>query len=92
MGLIRAEAEGVSAEMISGVDAWPNDTAEALALLFRLKNGHRPDEQEMQRLTLIVRGGAGLQDPLRAQAAWLYLKLTRQDSTALAAVLDQQAQ
>ena len=87
MGLIRSKID--ARQMISPITKWPNDTADYLALLLRIKNGHVPTPEQMQQLAMIVKGGAKLQDPLRIQAAWLYLKLTQQDHFALANVLGQ---
>lgn len=87
MGLIRSERDEPHA-LIGDIHAWPSDTAESLALLLKTKHGVEPDERGMQDLALIVRGGAGLQEPLRIQAAWLYLKLTGQKEEALVSVLD----
>lgn len=86
MGLIRSEREQPH-RLIEPVRAWPSDTAEALALLLRLKHGVEPAEPELRKLALIVRGGAGLQEPLRVQAAWIYLEHSGQRQEALARVL-----
>ena len=86
VGLIRAQVADAR-PLIAPVDKWANDAAEDLALLLRIKNGHQPNEEELKQLAMIVRGGARLQDPLRIQAAWLYLKLTDQDKVALASIL-----
>lgn len=87
VGLIRSKVD--ARPMIAPITKWPNDTAEYLALLLKIKNGEQPTPEQMQSLAMIVRGGAKLQDPLRIQAAWLYLKLTQQDRFALANVLGQ---
>jgi len=86
MGLIRSEAVRPHS-YVDGVTEWQGETAEALALLLRGKHGVAFDQPMIDRLALIVRGGAGLQDPLRAQAAWVYLKKTNQERFALANVL-----
>ncbi len=88
VGLIRA-AKGEPAKIIAGMK-WNSDTAEYLALLLKAKHGQPLDEAATAKLAMIVRGGAGLQEPLRVQAAWLYLKSTSQDKFALASVLGQQ--
>lgn len=86
MGLIRSHEAGAY-KAISGIDKWQDKSAAAMALLLRAKHGEKLSDDQMQDLALIVRGGAGLQDPLRAQAAWSYLKLTGQDRVGLATVL-----
>ncbi|MBI1372808.1 MAG: hypothetical protein GC159_08615 [Phycisphaera sp.] len=88
MGLIRSEAKDPQT-FIDGVTEWKGDTADALALLLRAKHGVAFDQAQIDKLALIVRGGAGLQEPLRVQAAWIYLKKTKQERFALANVLGQ---
>jgi hypothetical protein len=85
MGLIRSKVK--QADQLVVGHAWPSDVGQSLSLLLRLKHGGQPTPEEMQQLQLMVRGGAGLQDPLRIQAAWIYLKLTKQEQIALASVL-----
>jgi len=86
MGLIRSE-EGQPDKAIVDFDQFKSDTAESLALLLAAKHGRQLDNKELQQLGLIVRGGAGLQEPLRVQAAWIYVKMTDQDKVTLANVL-----
>ncbi len=86
MGLIRSHDDQVT-RMVEHIDEWDSKMAAAMALLLRAKHGQKLNEDEMRHLALIVRGGVGLQEPLRAQAAWTYLKLTRQNRVALATVL-----
>ncbi|MEX2670841.1 MAG: hypothetical protein WD294_01895 [Phycisphaeraceae bacterium] len=86
MGLIRSKHDQPE-RLIADIHAWPSDTAAALALLLNAKHGNAPTGNELQDLALIVRGGAGLQEPLRVQAAWIYLKVTEQTREALADVL-----
>lgn len=86
MGLIRSDAAHPD-KMIEGYDTWQSDTAASLALLLRAKNADKLTPQQLDQLGLIVRGGAGLQEPLRVQAAWIYVKLTDQDKVTLANVL-----
>jgi len=86
MGLIRVN-EGNPLPLVSAVEAYKSRTAEAMALVIRAKHGHELTADQREQLSLIVRGGSGLQDPLRIQAAWAYLKHTQQERVALAAVL-----
>lgn len=87
MGLIRSKLKQPQT-LIQGRQ-WQSDVAQSLDLLIRLKGGAVPTDAEMQKLQLMVRGGAGLQDPLRIQAAWIYLKLTKQEQFVLTSVLSQ---
>ena len=86
MGLIRA-TKGDPMPAIAAVREWPSRMAEAMALVIKAKHSDQLSPKELEELSLIVRGGAGLLDPLRIQAAWAYLRLTQQDRVALATVL-----
>ncbi len=86
MGLVRSRAEAPY-KLIEGIDEWPSKTARSMAVLLRAKHGVSLEPSEMERLSLIVRGGAGLKSPLRVQAAWTYLKRTEQTKVALAGVV-----
>ncbi len=95
MGLIRSDGER-PAEVVAGIETFDSRVAEAMALLLKAKHAERLTEAELDQLSLIVRGGfsggvhpqeGGLQEPLRIQAAWTYLRLTQQDRVALATVL-----
>jgi hypothetical protein len=86
MGLIRSHGPHPE-RVVAGVTDWRSKTAESMALLLRAKHAEQLAEEQMKDLSLIVRGGAGLQEPLRIQAAWTYLRLTEQDRVALASVL-----
>lgn len=87
MALIRSDAQRPQ-RLIAEVDEWPSETARSMALLLRAKHERALTERQLERLGLIVRGGAGLREPLRIQAAWIYLKQTKQDELAIASVLD----
>lgn len=87
MGLIRSHT-GDSSKVIAGLNDWGSEFAGSLALLLRAKHGQKLNDDQMLQLSTMVRGGIrDLQNPLRIQAAWIYLKLTRQDRVALASVL-----
>ncbi len=88
MGLIRSDGDRPD-WVVKGM-VFEGRTAEAMALLLRCKHADEMTEQEVASLALVVRGGAGLQEPLRIQAAWTYLKKTHQDRVALARVLGEQ--
>ncbi|MCC7204331.1 MAG: hypothetical protein IT441_04580 [Phycisphaeraceae bacterium] len=63
-------------------------TARWLAVIIDARHRDEIDPAELERLGVIVRGGANLEDTLRLQAAWLYLKHTGQTG-ALSMVLSQ---
>ncbi|MDH3583172.1 MAG: hypothetical protein OER86_03045, partial [Phycisphaerae bacterium] len=86
MGLITSRAESPRT-LLEGVRI-ESPTGQALATLLKARHGPAPAAGELSQLGLIARGGAGLQEPLRVQAAWLYLKWARQEKFALASVLD----
>lgn len=87
MGLIRGHSnKGVA--IIGGIKQWKTETAENLALVLRAKSGAKMTGKELDQLALIIRGGGGLQEPLRVQAAWTYLKLTQQHKVAMTSVLN----
>lgn len=90
MGLIRTEGPSAM-QVLQGAVEPASRTGQAMALLLRAKQGKPLDKDQMQRLSLIVRGGAGLQEPLRLQAAWVYLKQARRSQVALATVLGHSA-
>ncbi len=87
MGLIRSDGQQPQ-RVVEGIDTYQSRVAEAMALLLKAKHVDRLSPDEIEHLSLIVRGGVReLQEPLRIQAAWTYLRLTRQDRVALATVL-----
>jgi hypothetical protein len=86
MGLVRV-TEGNPLPAVAAIDEDKSRTAAAMALVIKAKHSDKLTEDDVKQLSLIVRGGAGLLDPLRIQAAWAYLKHTQQDRVALATVL-----
>lgn len=86
MGLIRSTADHPE-KVIAGLDKFASHEANAMALLLRAKHTDKLPPDQLEQLSLIVRGGARLQEPLQIQAAWTYLKLTGQDRVAIATVL-----
>ncbi|NBB82728.1 MAG: hypothetical protein GVY28_04915 [Alphaproteobacteria bacterium] len=87
MGLIRSDGARPD-QVIQGIDDYASRVAEAMALILQAKHAQTLGDERLKRLALIVRGGVReLQDPLRIQAAWTYLRLTQQDRVALATVL-----
>ena len=86
MGLIRSTGDKPD-QVIDGMDDFKSTVASAMAVLLRTKHTDTMSDEQREALSRIVRGGGGLQDPLRIQAAWTYLRLTQQDRVALAKVL-----
>ena len=91
MGGIQAE-EGEVTRITDGVNEWRTRAAQSMAVLLRAKHGASLSAAELEDLSLVVRGGGDLEEPLRLQAAWVYLKLTSQQQVALATVLKNSTQ
>lgn len=94
MGLIRSKGDRPDRLLADADPRYKSKTAEALGIVLRTKhaaNADDLDEAAMERLSLIVRRafppGRGLEEPLRLQAAWTYLRLKRSAGLALAEVL-----
>lgn len=85
MGLLKSEL-GAPHKLIEGL-AFKSQVGQSIALLIRARGGAKLSSEELRHLSLMVRGGAGLQETLRLQAAWVYLKITEQDRLALTNVL-----
>jgi len=73
--------------VIKDIPIFNSDLANQLALLLRARYGQGLDAESLEELSLVVRGGGLRKGALRIQAAWLYLKITNQTASALAAVL-----
>ncbi len=86
LGLIRCQLPSVS-EVIDGLTFNQSDTR-TLALLLRARDGRQFEDRELEDLKLIVRGGSRLQNTLRIQAAWAYLKMTNQTQAAINRALE----
>lgn len=86
MGLIRSGGDDPQ-QVIAGMNDFASRTAETMALLLRAKHAAQMPQDQLDQLAVIVRGGTGLRKPLRIQAAWVYLKLIRQERFALAKAL-----
>jgi hypothetical protein len=86
LGLVRSQ-EGRAREVVDGLGPFATANADQLALLLLTRQNQPLDERQMNDLRLLVRGGGNLEDSLRMQAAWTYLKRTGQKQLALAQVL-----
>lgn len=86
LGLIRSRsdtARGIAHQLPDLADR----NTEALALVLRLQRPDPLTEAQDKALSLVIRGGAELDDSLRVQGAWAYLLRTGQGDEAIAAVL-----
>jgi len=75
LGLIRSRTSA-SASIAHGVAVPTDPDAKALALVLRLRGGGLVGPQLRATLTRVLRGQTALDDELRVQAAWNYLKRT----------------
>ena len=82
LGLLRSTADGADRVLAEG-EVFPNPTTQALALLLRATRNQPLTGDQIADLGLIV-GSNLLEDTLRMQAAWCYLKYNRRDQEAIA--------
>lgn len=83
LGLIRCRS-GNAAQVIDGMASMGSPGGDALATILRGKCDVPMDAAQLADLGVIVRGGGSINNELRLQAAWAYLKRTGQTRTALA--------
>jgi len=62
-------------------------TGESLALLLVARRAESLPETDLRQLALIAAGGGRVEEPLQAQAAWLYARLSGRANEAIAAAL-----
>lgn len=86
VGLIAAKNAGAE-EVLAGVENFSDQTTRYVALVLQAKPGKALSPEQMKDLSLVVRGGGQLPQTLRIQAAWSYLKLTKQTREALTAAM-----
>ncbi|MEM9914154.1 MAG: hypothetical protein AAF911_04265 [Planctomycetota bacterium] len=86
LGLIRSRSDAAR-EIGDQLPPFTDRNTEALALVLRLQNPAPLNETQAEDLSLVLRGGADLDDSLRVQMAWAYLYRTGQGAEAIAAVL-----
>ncbi len=87
LGLIRTR-EVDALDVVRGIEDQLNSVdAQGLALLLQARSDQPMDDKQMADLSMIARGGSRLEDSLRVQVAWLYLKRTGQTQQALGRVL-----
>lgn len=75
LGLIRSRTPAAAA-IARGVAVPADPDAKALALVLRLRSGGAVGPRLRATLTRVLRGQTALDDELRVQAAWVYLKRT----------------
>jgi len=86
IGLMRCN-KGNPLKIIEGIERFEAPAAKDAALVLRAKHGQSLSPQQLQDLSLIVRGAGSSPMSLKLQAAWLYLRLTNQTKTAINQVL-----
>lgn len=87
LGLMRAREAG-GHRVLPEARVFSDSEDRSLALLLRARNEAALSARQMRTLWLLVRGGGGLQDTLRVQAAWCWLELANQTDAALGRVMD----
>lgn len=86
VGLIRTN-EPSSSDVIAGKIDFIDATNNNIAALLQARYSKTLDDEQLQRLSLVVRGGGIHFTTLRVQAAWQYLKLTGQADKRLTEIL-----
>jgi len=88
LGLVRTQSPE-AAEVIRDLPLLADRDAASLQVLLMAKNNIELSAREARMLRTIVRGGGSLQDTLRIQAAWAYLKRMGRADEALSSVIGQ---
>ena len=83
VGLIRALKGEPHKVVLDITKPFEDINANALRLLLLAKHNVPLNAQQLKDLGLLVRGGGSLPEAIRIQAAWLYLKQTKQTTKAL---------
>jgi hypothetical protein len=86
LGLLRAQEPGAH-RVLTGLPTFTNPHIRNMVLMLKAKSDQPMTPAEMDELALLVRGGGRLQEPLRVQAAWAYVKRVGQERAVLASVL-----
>ena len=89
LGLVRTrEPEAVA--VIEGIqDQIKDPDAKSLALLLLARSGRTMTDEQLETLSLLARGAGRLEDSLRIQVAWTYLKRAGMHDRSLALSLGQ---
>ena len=86
LGLLRNRTADLQ-PLLARLPDFKSANCQSLAVLLHAKNRSSLTPEQLQQLSLIIRGGARLPDPLRIQAGWIYLKHTQNSQTVLAELL-----
>jgi len=86
LGLVRAD-DADAGLVLEGHGDFADPTTNQLALLLRLRSGQALTPTQRRDVSVLVRGGGGLQDQLRIQAGWQTLVRSGQTQRALRDVL-----
>ncbi len=89
LGLVRS-GDPDAHVILEGLPAFNHPDTIALGLLLLTRSQRPLTDNQLRDLALMIRGGGAIEDSLRMQAAWAYLKMTGQDRKALAAALESQ--
>ena len=88
LALLRTHAAGAET-VVDQLLPFEDSASNNLALLLLAKHENvKLTKNQFKDLQIIVQGGGGLQDTLRVQAAWAYLKRTGQAHLAIVRMLD----
>jgi hypothetical protein len=85
VGLVRCQ-KGAPQDVIAGLPPFDDINTRNLALVVLAKSGAKLTPGQLKDLSIVVRGGGIRQDTVRLQAAWTYLRITKQTRTALASI------
>ncbi|MEX2214591.1 MAG: hypothetical protein WD768_10710 [Phycisphaeraceae bacterium] len=81
--LVRA-TKGEPHKLVANIDKpFIDHRANSLKLFLLAKNDQPLNPAQLKELSLLVRGGGGVPDTIRIQAAWAYLKVTKQTQVAI---------
>ncbi len=87
LGLVRARTDQ-AVSVVEGIESQlTSPDAQGLALLLTARSDRPMDQAQLEQLALLARGGGRLEDSLRIQAAWTYLKRTGDAQGVLRQVL-----
>ena len=86
LGLVRSQTGG-AIKVVEGIDRVPDSQANDFLLVLRAKHGQPLSPGDLNLLSLLVRGAGDPPHSVRIQAAWAYLKITKQEKTAMQQVL-----
>ncbi len=87
LGLVNSDAPQPQ-RVLEGLPPFDDKNSEHLALLLRAKHESKLSDEQLRDLALLARGGGGLQDTWRIQAAWAWLKQTGHTDTPLRRALE----